>query len=37
MIDNGCRDLSIARQYDLLLINKSTYYYKEKGLTTRNL
>lgn len=37
MIDNNCRNLSIARQCDLLLINKSTYYYKPKGLTRRDL
>ena len=37
MIDNNCRNLSIARQCDLLLINKSTYYYKTKGLTQRDL
>jgi len=36
MIDNNCRNLSIARQCNLLLINKSTYYYKAKGLTTRD-
>ena len=28
MIDNNCRNLSISKQCDLLLINKSTYYYK---------
>ena len=37
MIDDNCRNLSIARQCDLLLINKSTYYYKAKGLTQRDL
>ena len=37
MIDNNCKNLSIARQCDLLLINKSTYYYKPKGLTQRDL
>ncbi len=37
MIDNNCRNLRIARQCDLLLINKSTYYYKAKGLTQRDL
>ena len=37
MIDNNFRNLSIARQCDLLLINKSTYYYKAKGLTQRDL
>ncbi len=37
MIDNNCKNLSIAKQCDLLLINKSTYCYKAKGLTTRDL
>ncbi len=37
MIDNDCRDLSIARQCDLLLINRSTYYYKPKDITQRDL
>ena len=37
MIDNNCINLSIVRQCDLLLINKSTYYYKAKGITTRDL
>ena len=37
MIDNNCRNLSIARQCDLLLINRSTYYYKTKGITQRDL
>ncbi|WHA07744.1 hypothetical protein N3Z16_10375 (plasmid) [Candidatus Megaera polyxenophila] len=37
MIDNNCRNLAISRQCDLLLINKSTYYYKAKGITTRDL
>lgn len=37
MIDNHCKNLAISRQCDLLLINKSTYYYKAKGLTTRDL
>jgi putative transposase len=37
MIDNNCRNLAISRQCDLLLINKSTYYYKEKGLKQRDL
>ena len=36
MIDNDCK-ISIARQCDLLLINKSTYYYQKKGLTQRDL
>jgi putative transposase len=37
MIDNDCRDLSIAMQCDLLLINRSTYYYKPKSITQRDL
>ena len=37
MISNNCKNLSIARQCDLLLVNKSTYYYKAKGLTQRDL
>ena len=37
MIDNNCRNLSIARQCDLLLINKSTYYYKARGISARDL
>lgn len=37
MIDNNCKNLSIAKQCDLVLINKSTYYYKPKGLTQRDL
>ena len=37
MIDNNYRNLAISRQCDLLLINKSTYYYKAKGLTQRDL
>ena len=37
MIENNCRNLAISRQCDLLLINKSTYYYKEKGLKQRDL
>jgi putative transposase len=37
MVDKDCIRLSIARQCDLLLINKSTYYYKPKGLTQRDL
>ena len=37
MVDRDCSNLSIARQCDLLLINKSTYYYKPKGLTQRDL
>jgi putative transposase len=37
MVGKDCSSLSIARQCDLLLINKSTYYYKPKGLTQRDL
>lgn len=37
MIDNSCINLSIARQCDLLSINKSTYYYKPRGLNERDL
>jgi len=37
MISNNCKNLSIARQCDLLLVNKSTYYYKAKGFTQRDL
>lgn len=37
MIDNDDSNLSVARQCNLLLINKSTYYYKPKGLTERDL
>jgi putative transposase len=37
MVDKDCSNLNIARQCDLLLINKSTYYYKPKGLSDRDL
>lgn len=37
MIDNDDSNLSVARKCDLLSINKSTYYYKPKGLTQRDL
>ena len=37
MIDNNCKNLSITRQCALLLLNKSTYYYKVKCLTKRDL
>jgi len=37
MIDVNCKKLSISKQCDLLLINKSTYYYKPKGLTQGDL
>ena len=37
MIDNNCNNLSIAKQCDLLSVNKSTYYYKQRGLTEQDL
>jgi putative transposase len=37
MIDINSSNLSIALQCDLLFINKSTYYYKQRGLTERDL
>ncbi|MHC3559572.1 IS3 family transposase [Rickettsia conorii] len=37
MVDKDCSNLSISRQCDLLVINKSSYYYKPKGLTARDL
>ncbi len=37
MIDKDDSGLGIARQCDLLSINKSTYYYKPRGLTERDL
>lgn len=37
MIDSNYSNLSIARQCDLLLVNKSTYYYKQRGLTQRDV
>ena len=37
MIDINSSNLSIALQCDLLFINKSTYYYKKRGLTERDL
>jgi putative transposase len=37
MIDNNCNNLSITKQCELLLLNKSTYYYKAKCLTKRDL
>lgn len=37
MVDRDCSNLSVTRQCDLLLINKSTYYYKPQGLTERDL
>lgn len=37
MIDSNLKNISIAKQCDLLLINKSTYYYKQRGLTERDL
>lgn len=36
MVDKDFSNLSLSRQCDLLLINKSTYYYKPKGLTKRD-
>lgn len=36
MIDNDCKNISIARQCDLLSINKSTYYYKQRGLSKQD-
>jgi len=37
MIDGNSRKLSIARQCDLLSLNKSTYYYKQRGLSKQDL
>ena len=37
MIDRHCSNLSIAKQCDLLSVNKSTYYYKRRGLTEQDL
>lgn len=37
MIDNNCKHLSIARQCTLLFITKSSYYYKPKCLTQKDL
>ena len=37
MIDYNCKNLAISRQCELLLINKSTYYYKARGITARDL
>ena len=37
MVDRDCSNLTVARQCDLLLINKSTYYYQPKSLTAREL
>ena len=37
MIDSNSSNLSIAKQCDLLSVNKSTYYYKQRGLTARDL
>ena len=37
MIDSNSTNLSIAKQCDLLILNKSTYYYKQRGLTARDL
>ena len=37
MIDCNCTSLSIAKQCDLLSVNKSTYYYKQRSLTEKDL
>ena len=37
MIDSNYSNLSIALQCDLLSVNKSTYYYKQRGLTKQDL
>jgi len=37
MIDNSCKNPSIAKQCDLLSVNKSTYYYKQRGLSEQDL
>jgi len=37
MIETGHEDLSIARQCELLSINRSTYYYQPAGETSDNL
>ena len=37
MIDNNSSNLAISRKCDLLLVNKSTYYYKQRGLSKRDL
>ena len=37
MIDSNSRNLSIAKQCDLLFVNKSTYYYKQRGLSKQDL
>lgn len=37
IVDKDCSNLSISRQCALLFIKKSSYYYKPKGLTQRDL
>lgn len=37
MIDNNSNNLSIARQCDMVSVNKSTYYYKQRALTAQDL
>ena len=37
MIDHCSNNLSIAKQCDLLSVNKSTYYYRQRGLSERDL
>ena len=37
MVDRASSNFTVARQCDLLLINKSTYYYQPKSLTAREL
>ncbi len=37
MIDSNSSNLSIAKQCDLLSVNKSTYYYKQRGLSKEDL
>ena len=37
MIDSNSKKLSIVRQCDLLSISKSTYYYKQRGLSKQDL
>lgn len=37
MIDTNCENLSIAAQCHLISINKSSYYYKPKGFSQRDL
>ncbi len=37
MIDRNHSNISIAKQCNLLLVKKSTFYYKQQGLTERDL